>query len=222
MSTPINCFYTTARACCLPQIGTHAKPEDLRAVQQYLNTCNRRVDVVSPAWLQLCHHEQRLVPADGRCRLQIGSLMRSGAGAATGGVLAAGPTRAAAADAGSGGGGVFANAASRGGFPGEAEKQLDGAWVPEYWHERPTDPLKLFDGCYFTLAAVQSHQADHEKALGHIRWGGGTSGGGGRMGRWLWCCHVQRCSCCGALQAVVCSEQWWCVGPRQVWGQNPC
>lgn len=145
-------------------------------MQQYLSTCNRRVEVVSPAWLQLCHQEQRLVPADSRCRLQISSLMRGGAGAAVGALGAgaaalrsAGSTGAAAAGAG---GGVFANTASRGGFPGEAEKQQEGAWVPEYWHERPTDPLKLFDGCYFTLAAVQSYQADHEKVLGHIRWGG--------------------------------------------------
>jgi hypothetical protein len=66
---------------------------------------------------------------------------------------------------------VFANAASRGGFPGagEAAEQQEAACAPEYWHEKPADPLKLFESCYFTLAAVQSHQADHEKALALIR-----------------------------------------------------
>lgn len=157
-------------ACLCPQIGKHTKMEELKAVQQYLSTCNRRVEVVSVAWLELCHREQRLVPVDSRCRLQISSLM--GGATAAQGALGAGPAglrSVSSTGAAGGGGGVFANTASRGGFP-DAEKQQDSvAWVPEYWHEQPADPLKLFDGCYFTLAAVQSHQAEHEKALGHIR-----------------------------------------------------
>lgn len=154
----------------------------MKVVQQFLASCNRRVELVSPAFLQLCHQEQRLVPADSRCRAQIGGLVRS-TGAAPGallGVLPSSGTSAAAAAAGGGvgvgvgtaggaGGGVFANTASRGAFPTEIEKQ-EGVWVPEYWKERPADPLKLFDGCYFTLAAVQSYQEEHEKALGHIRY----------------------------------------------------
>jgi hypothetical protein len=65
---------------------------------------------------------------------------------------------------------VFANTASRGGFPGDAAEQQEAACAPEYWHEKPADPLKIFEGCFFTLAAVQSHQADHEKALALIRY----------------------------------------------------
>lgn len=143
-------------------------------MQQYLNTCNRRVEVVSEAWLQLCHQEQRLSPADSRCRLQVNSLVRSAAGLAGAGASAAGLGAGAGGlrtvgSSGGSGGGVFANTASRGGPPSEAEK-LEGVWVPEYWQQQPTDKLKLFDGCYFTLAAVQSYQAEHEKALSHIRY----------------------------------------------------
>lgn len=172
------------------QIGNHARLEDLKAVQHYISTCNRRVDIVSAAWLELCQQEQRLVPVDHRCRLQLSSLLGPAGGAAgsAGGVGVLGQQRAGmgmlrgagggltagvgggAGAAGGGGGGVFANTASRGGFPADqhGDKQ-EGGWVPEYWHEQPADPLRLFDGCYFTLAAVQSHQSEHEKALAHIR-----------------------------------------------------
>lgn len=148
------------------QIGKHAKVEELKAVQQYLGSCNRRVEVVSIAWLELCHEEQRCVPVDARCRLQLTSLMRGGSshplGAAGAGALGSGAGAGGLAAGGAGGGGgVFADTASRGGFTEAADRQqqdaagLAGGWVPEFWHEQPTDPLKLFDGCYFTLAAVQ-------------------------------------------------------------------
>lgn len=172
----------TSLNCPLPhQIGTNASVDELKAVQHYLHTCQRRVEVVSPAWLLLCQQEQRLAPADTRCRLQLNSIMRAAAGITPAGSngAAAGVTGVGSAGSG-GGGGVFANTASRGGFPAGgaggagADKAAAGeaAWVPEYWKERPSDPLRLFDGCYFTLAAVQSHQSDHEKALGHIRCAG--------------------------------------------------
>lgn len=133
--------------------------EELKAVQQYLGSCNRRVEVVSAAWLELCHEEQRCVPVDARCRLQLASLMRgSGShplGAAGAGALGSGGGLLAAGGSGGGGGGVFADTASRGGFTEAADRQQQDAAAPEFWHEQPTDPLKLFDGCYFTLAAVQ-------------------------------------------------------------------
>lgn len=114
-----------------------------------------------------------MAPADTRCRLQLNSLMRSAAvlgaaGAAGAGAASQGPGGSRPAAGASAGGGVFANTASRGGPPVDTE-QPESAWVPEYWREQPADPLKLFDGCYFTLAAVHSFQAEHEKALSHIR-----------------------------------------------------
>jgi hypothetical protein len=141
--------------------------EELKAVQQYLASCNRRVEVVSVAWLELCHEEQRCVPVDARCRLQLASLMRGSSshplGAAGAGALGSGGATGGLAAGGfsTGGGGVFADTASRGGFPDAADRQqqdgagVGGGWVPEFWQEQPTDPLKLYDGCYFTLAAVQ-------------------------------------------------------------------
>jgi hypothetical protein len=133
--------------------------DELKAVQAFLQSCKRRVEVVSPAWLLLCQQEQRLAPADNRCHLQLSSLMRLAVGGGSGGAAAGAGTGAAAS--------VFANAASRSTAPGG--EQGSAGWLPEYWKQPPADPARLFDGCCFTLAAVQGLQPEHETALGHIR-----------------------------------------------------
>lgn len=211
----------------VPQVGSQASSAELLGVKQYLQTCRRRVDVVSPGWLLLCGEEQRLVPGnDPRCRLNLGSLLAhvAAAGAAPGSGAPLPPAFAAAGAAGGGGGsfssasaaaagsgiggggmgtavgggsgtnsmagvfggpglvtaapgsaasmGVFANTASRHGppLPGSmaAEAAAATAWIPQYWLEQPVDRLRAFEGCHFTLVALQA-TPEHERALTLVR-----------------------------------------------------
>jgi hypothetical protein len=43
--------------------------------------------------------------------------------------------------------------------------------VPEYWADelQPKEGQKVFEGCYFTLAALQSNEQEHSRAMDYIR-----------------------------------------------------
>jgi hypothetical protein len=183
----------------VPQIGAKASTADLALVWQFLQSCRRRVEVVSPVWLHSCQQQQQLVIPDAASgKLHINSvLQQAGTVAAAAGAagLAAPASGTVAAALLSGGGdsnagfpsappgcgitsGVFSrSASSRHGFPSAAQEaqqqqqQQAATWVPEYWadEQQPKDGQKVFEGCYFTLAALQSNEQEHSRAMDYIR-----------------------------------------------------
>lgn len=95
-----------------------------------------------------------------------------GASAAAAGPAAEAAPVPAAAPTGNILGGVFAQSASRSGFPESdpQQQQQQQEYIPEYWLHQPRDLNKVFEGCYFTLAALKGRQKEHEEALEKIRW----------------------------------------------------
>lgn len=179
----------------LLQVGEQASADELQAVRRFRDGCNKRLELVTPEWLRLCQQTQRLAAADARCRYQLDGLLRhaaqgapAAAGAAGGGSRDGPPAAAAVAAAGGSGilAGVFSNSASRQGFPagaaaaavaaagpgdaagGQQQQQADDAWLPEYWKHQPAEGQRTFEGCHFTLVALQG-SADHQTALDIIR-----------------------------------------------------
>jgi hypothetical protein len=159
----------------------------LQAIRKFREARKTRFEIVSPKWLQLCHQQQQLLPADSSCRIPLDSLLRNA------GLVASGSLAGALAGQGSDassrltsvpsiGGGVFSRSASRSGFPGvAAEAAGPGAaaggsggeglldeWLPDYWNHQPKKGERLFHNCFFTLVAMQG-SPDHQKALDTIR-----------------------------------------------------
>lgn len=112
-------------------------------------------------------NERQLV-TDNRGRMALTGLLSHAAVGST-----AASSTAAAADSAAAGNisrGVFAQSASRSGFPeSDQQQQQQEGWVPEYWLHRPRDVTKLLEGCHFTLAALKGRQREHEEALERIR-----------------------------------------------------
>jgi hypothetical protein len=184
----------------LLQIGAKASNADLAQVWQFLQGCRRRVEVVSPVWLHSCLQQQCLVIPDASTgKLLINNvLQQAGTAAAAAGLAAAGSGTVAAALLSGGGdsnagfpsaapgcgitGGVFSrSASSRHGFPSstaqdaqQQQQQQAAVWVPEYWadEQQPKEGQKVFEGCYFTLVALQSSEQEHSRAMDYIRWVG--------------------------------------------------
>lgn len=174
--------------CVLLQLGQHASKAELQAVAQFLQGAKRRVEVVKPNWLHLCHEEQGLLVGDVRCKIFMNTILQQaglaptasavGATAAAAGPLAgatysSGDSNAGFPAASSGiAGGVFGNSASRQGFPGTAQEQQQSApaWVPEYWtdEQKPSDPSRVFENCWFTVAALTDN-SEHQRALEYVR-----------------------------------------------------
>lgn len=166
-------------------------------VWQFLQGCRRRVELVSPVWLHACQQQQCLVIPDASTgKLLINNvLQQAGTAAAAASLAAAGSGTVPAALLGGGGdsnagfpsappgcgitSGVFSrSASSRHGFPNSAaqeaqqqQQQQAAVWVPEYWAEeqQPSEGQKVFEGCYFTLAALQSSEQEHSRAMDYIR-----------------------------------------------------
>jgi hypothetical protein len=180
----------------LLQIGAKASTADLALVWHFLQGCRRRVELVSPVWLHACQQQQCLVIPDASTgKLLINNVLQQAGTAAAAGLAAAGSGTVPAALLAGGGdsnagfpsapagcgitSGVFSrSASSRHGFPNAAQEaqqqqqQQAAAWVPEYWaaEQQPKEGQKVFEGCYFTLVALQSSEQEHSRAMDYIRW----------------------------------------------------
>jgi len=171
-------------------VGAQASVTDLQAIRKFGDARRTRIEIVSPKWLQLCHQQQQLLPADSSCRIPLDSLLRNAGPAATGSLATT--LAGQGSDASSKlpsvpsiGGGVFSRSASRSGFPAAAEaagpsaaaSAAGGEGLSDEWAHRLLEPSAqgrgaIFTTCFFTLVAMQG-SPDHQAALDIIRWAEG-------------------------------------------------
>eukprot|EP00775_Hariotina_reticulata_P010964 gene10964-11119_t len=82
------CYPVLSASVTHIMVGAQASLTDLHAIRKFREARRTRVEIVTPKWLQLCHQQQQLLPADSSCRIPLDSLLRN-AGPAAGGNLAA-------------------------------------------------------------------------------------------------------------------------------------